>query len=204
MRRLRNLGLDLVATVFILATLSACGESTATNAIKYPIINWPMLLPPKWDENALLKNIDLSKMQDNDPRAFELLKKVRESWNNAPVVERLDGKAITITGYPVPLDGNAHFIKELLLVPYFGACIHTPPPPSNQIIHVHIKNSLPLPYDDLVTFTNSYGGITIKGILKVAHSSSTLGEAGYQMEAKIIAPLEDQLTQNNEQHIVNR
>ena len=195
MLSLRKFKLHKLVVILIVMMISACDKSMTTDANQYPTISWPTLLPAKWDENALLKNIDLSKMQDNDPRAFELLKKVRVSWNNAPVVESLDGKAITITGYPVPLDGNANFIKELLLVPYFGACIHTPPPPSNQIIHVHIKNGLPLPYDDLVTFTNSYGGITIKGILNVAHSSSALGEAGYQMDAKIIAPVEDQITQ---------
>lgn len=197
MRYFRNIRADLFIVILAVVTITGCSQSdkSATKgAIKYSTITWPMLIPPNWDENSLLNNIDLSKMQDNDPKAFELLKKVREGWNNAPVVESWDGKAVTISGYPVPLDGNTKFIKELLLVPYFGGCIHTPPPPSNQVIHIYLNNTLPIPYDNLVMFTTSYGGITVKGVLKVAHSSSALGEAGYQMEGKIIAPIEEQAT----------
>ena len=58
-------------------------------------------------------------MEDNDPRAFELLKDMREQWNNAPIVESLDDKAITMNGYVAPLDGDAEHVKEFLLVPYF-------------------------------------------------------------------------------------
>jgi hypothetical protein len=29
-------------------------------------------------------------------------------------------------------------VTEFLLVPYVGACIHVPPPPPNQIVHVKV------------------------------------------------------------------
>ena len=41
-----------------------------------------------------------------------------------------------IPGFVVPLEDSKDGLKEFLLVPYFGACIHSPPPPANQIIHV--------------------------------------------------------------------
>lgn len=53
---------------------------------------------------------------------------------NAPVVKALDGIEAKLPGYIVPLEiSEAGLVTEFLLVPYYGACIHVPPPPSNQI-----------------------------------------------------------------------
>lgn len=186
--------LSLMLVILIALTTSACGKSgnadTTAASSEYPLIDWLKLTPASWDGTTLLKEVDLSNMQDDDPKAFALLKKLKKQWSNAPVVKSLDGKAVTIKGYPVPLDGNADFIKDFLLVPYFGACIHTPPPPSNQIIYVHLKG-LPIPYESMDAFTDSTGALAVRGILKVVHSSSALGEAGYQMQANVTAPTEE-------------
>ncbi len=52
------------------------------------------------------------------------------------VVEELDGKVVRIPGYLLPLEFSGKKVTEFLLVPWVGACIHTPPPPPNQIVHV--------------------------------------------------------------------
>jgi hypothetical protein len=39
-------------------------------------------------------------------------------------------------GYLLPLEFSGKEVSEFLLVPWVGACIHTPPPPPNQIVHV--------------------------------------------------------------------
>jgi len=153
-----------------------------TGSTEYPLLNWDALTPVNWDANALLKDIDLSEMEDDDPRAYDLLKDVREQWNNAPVIKSLDGKAITINGYVAPLDGDTEQVKEFLLVPYFGACIHSPPPPSNQVIHVHVAGKgIPL--------TDWGATVTVSGSMIVAQSDSALGVAGYQMQADIVKPI---------------
>lgn len=52
-------------------------------------------------------------------------------------VAALNGESVRIAGYIVPLEFDDNFIvTEFFLVPYYGACIHVPPPPPNQIIHV--------------------------------------------------------------------
>jgi len=52
----------------------------------------------------------------------------------------LNNKDIRIPGYLLPLEyADNKVITEFLLVPFFGACIHTPPPPPNQIVHVKSK-----------------------------------------------------------------
>jgi hypothetical protein len=51
----------------------------------------------------------------------------------------LDGKLIKMPGYILPLEYNGKMITQFLLVPFVGACVHVPPPPANQIVHVTTK-----------------------------------------------------------------
>ena len=52
------------------------------------------------------------------------------------VVTEYNDVQVKIAGYVLPLDFEDTTVKEFLLVPYIGACIHVPPPPPNQIIYV--------------------------------------------------------------------
>lgn len=56
-------------------------------------------------------------------------------------VKKLDGKLIKLAGYLLPLDFSNKGIKEFILVPYVGACIHVPPPPTNQMVLVRLAKS---------------------------------------------------------------
>ncbi len=56
-------------------------------------------------------------------------------WNDT-LLDDLDGREIRMPGYALPLEFEGTTVTEFLLVPYVGACIHTPPPPPNQIVHV--------------------------------------------------------------------
>ena len=94
-------------------------------------------------------------------------------------VAALQGKTIRIGGYPVPLETDTKGRSTLFfLVPYPGACIHVPPPPSNQI--VHIFSEMGVRVEDL------YQPYWIEGKMQVRASSSELADAGYQMEAEKI------------------
>jgi hypothetical protein len=59
-----------------------------------------------------------------------------EQENQGKLVENLDGKQVRIAGYLLPTEFAGNRVTEFLLVPTQGACIHTPPPPPNQLIHV--------------------------------------------------------------------
>ncbi|WP_425452326.1 DUF3299 domain-containing protein [Stutzerimonas urumqiensis] len=103
----------------------------------------------------------------------------------APVVPALDGVEIKLPGYVVPLDMlDDGQVTEFLLVPYFGACIHVPPPPSNQIVHV--RTDEPFLQEAL------WQPFWIEGVLRVEAVSSELAEAGYRMQAERIYPYEMQ------------
>ncbi len=68
----------------------------------------------------------------------------RQSEAPPPVVAALDGQRVQIGGYVVPLDFDATTVKEFLLVPFVGACIHVPPPPANQIVYVKAEKGFSL------------------------------------------------------------
>ena len=61
----------------------------------------------------------------------------REELRTA-VVKDLNGQNVRIPGYLLPLEASGDKVTEFLLVPYVGACIHVPPPPPNQIVHVRV------------------------------------------------------------------
>lgn len=101
---------------------------------------------------------------------------------DAPVVKALDGQSVSLPGFVVPLEGDSELITEFLLVPYFGACIHVPPPPPNQLVHVTIKGGVPI--DSL------YDAIVVTGVIKTQTWSSEIAQVGYQMQAVGVAPFE--------------
>jgi hypothetical protein len=127
-----------------------------------------------------LKGLEFGALSDADPRANQMLKKMREVWDNAPSNPALDGQSVRIPGYVVPLEETKDGLKEFLLVPYFGACIHSPPPPANQIIHV-------LPSSVAKGF-RSMDPVWISGTLKREKVDSYMGAAGYRMQAQLVEP----------------
>ena len=150
-------------------------ESAATRSA-YKTVSWDDLLPPDWDPTAAFKGIDLAKLDDADPRAGDALEKMRRAWDAAPTNPAMNGKAIRIPGFVVSLDGGPGELREFLLVPYFGACIHVPPPPANQIIHV-------MP-DKPVKGVKNMEAVWVSGKLDIGHNDSPMGKSGYRMQAK--------------------
>ncbi|WP_124323139.1 DUF3299 domain-containing protein [Pseudomonas chlororaphis] len=140
---------------------------------------WSEMIPP--DAPAEVPNMkplhDLSQM--SDALAAESAPAARQEMPNAPVVQSLDGLSVRLPGYIVPLEVSEEGrTTEFLLVPYFGACIHVPPPPSNQIVHV--KSQVGVKLDEL------YQPYWIEGPMQVKASTSEIADAGYQMEAQKI------------------
>lgn len=99
------------------------------------------------------------------------------------VVKELNGKRIRVPGYVVPFDFNANAEhKEFLLVPYFGACLHTPPPPPNQIIFVTSEAGAKI--DDI------YDPVWLEGTLTTGEFLNELGNSAYELSLTKIEPYE--------------
>ncbi len=96
----------------------------------------------------------------------------------APVVTALDGKRVRIGGYVVSLDFEATRVKEFLLVPFVGACIHVPPPPANQIVYVKSAKGFDV--------SGMFEPVWVTGTLKVSTAFTGLAEAGYSLDAETV------------------
>ena len=141
-------------------------------------LDWQALVPKDWDPLKRYRNNSLGSLDDSDPKAIALAQQMRDTWDNAPTNSTVDGARARISGYVVPLDANKGELREFLLVPYFGACIHTPPPPANQIIHI----SLATPVKDLHTMD----AVSVSGTLHTDRNNSLMGMSGYAMDAVLV------------------
>ena len=148
----------------------------------WPELKWPELIPKDWDPRAVFKDLDLSKMQDSDPRAMEALDRMKAAWDTAPVEKTLAGRRVRIAGFVIPLERKGDKFTEFLLLPYFGACIHSPPPPANQIIHA--RSARPL------AGIKTMDPLWVWGTLGIERSSSPWGTAGYRLQVTGTSPYE--------------
>lgn len=168
----------------VLLWLAGCDtsqQSDATNdtPIVYREINWEVLVPEGYRPDAVLEEYaqkyKLDELDDYDPIVLELEKKLKALLASAPVDETLADAAVKLAGYILPLESDGSLTSEFLLVPYFGACIHVPPPPANQTIYV--KMDEPIETDGL------FDAVWVYGTLKIERQSSEYAEAGYTMQA---------------------
>jgi len=101
----------------------------------------------------------------------------RQAMQSVDVNPDLINKRVLIPGFIVPLAYNAQRrVTEFLLVPFFGACIHLPPPPPNQVIHVS--------YERGVTLENFYDAYTIHGLLTSEVIEGELATSAYKLQAE--------------------
>ncbi|MFO6418977.1 DUF3299 domain-containing protein [Hylemonella sp. W303a] len=145
-------------------------------------VAWRELAPENWNPDTVLKQVrqGTPSLDDNDPRTRERMQLMNMLWANAPTNARMDEVSVRLSGYVVPLEKNEVGITEFLLVPYFGACIHTPPPPANQIVRIVARPAV----RDLRTMDP----VRVSGVLRVERNNSELGHSGYAMVAARVEP----------------
>ncbi|EAQ02146.1 lipoprotein, putative [Pseudooceanicola batsensis HTCC2597] len=109
---------------------------------------------------------------------------VNDTWvpqfdeNAGKLNARLDGKPVKLPGYIIPFDVSSEGVTSFMLVPYVGACIHTPPPPPNQLVFV--TASTPWPSESL------WDPVWVSGRLSAKAISTQIAEVGYQIAAEKI------------------
>lgn len=185
-------------TAFIIAALLPIAAQPKTERMpplapspgipaEYKNLPWDDLVPKDWDPSKPFKNLNLGKLKDGDPRAQEVLDMMKSEWDSAPINPELDGKKIKIPGFVVPLEENQTAVSEFLLVPYFGACIHVPPPPANQIIHVITAKP--------VRNLHMMDTVWVAGELKTARFSTQvtmgIGASGYEIKDALTTPYKE-------------
>ncbi len=179
----------------LLALLAGCdtgketepGKSAAIQA-SAPVsgvqeLDWDALIPADWRPETLLDSYNADDLEDDDPRAQELMDKLQTLWKEAPVVPELDGSLVRLPGFVVPLETDGNKVSAFLLVPYYGACIHVPPPPANQTVYVVTEQGKE-------TRQELFDTVWVTGMLQVKHTSNDVGDAGYTLYAEDVVPYE--------------
>lgn len=92
----------------------------------------------------------------------------------------LNGKQVRIPGFVVPLEGDADKVSEFLLVPNYGSCVHTPPPPPNQLIYVTFPQGAPE--------LNLWDVVYLEGKLITQQHAVGIAEAGYHIIGSSVSP----------------
>ena len=146
---------------------------------RFRTTTWKELLPDEWDPPMQFRGRALDRIREGDAQELALMREMRPLWDNAPTRNDLDGANIRLSGYVVPLELSRGDIKEFLLVPYFGACIHSPPPPANQIVHVVLPKPRPL---------RTMEAVWASGTLRTRRQDSPLGMSGYSLEGFDVKP----------------
>lgn len=146
-------------------------------------IEWDSLIPDDYRPDKLLAEFNIDELSDDDPRAAELMQKLQALWDTAPVRDDLDGAEIRLPGFVVPVEGDARETTGFLLVPYYGACIHVPPPPANQTVYV-------LTEQGEGANPGLFDVVWVTGTMSVKRTETDLAEAGYTLYASDVEPYE--------------
>jgi hypothetical protein len=183
-----------IALFCVLFFLCACGEKKQTQPDGTSKTQAPDLMP-KEDLDALMNPPDyLDDIADgsaedtlNDNLRMqpdELDDPYQKALVSTRIIAEFDKRNIRLPGFIVPLDFDDHqVITSFLLVPFFGACIHYPPPPPNQIIFATYEPGLRL--DDLSD------AFFVEGTIFTELKEHDLATSAYSMTIDRILPYEE-------------
>jgi len=102
-------------------------------------------------------------------------------WYSVDIVPEYDGRKVRVPGFVVPLEyDEAQQVTEFFLVPYFGACIHMPPPPPNQIIHITVEGGFNL--------RSIYEPYVVEGEMQISMTHRDIGISAYSLSADRVVP----------------
>lgn len=180
-----NLFISIVAILYLIPLLTMAKEPVE--------IDWDQLMPPGYLESLLdngqpkssIQSPDIFEWDDSSIEAQSAFEELKIKLSSAPIVPELDNQYIKLAGFVVPLDFDFDHgtFSEFLLVPYHGACIHVPPPPSNQIVHVSSKKPVK---EEWLNYA-----VWVSGVLTTKSVDSEYGYAGYSMKDVSIEEYEE-------------
>ncbi len=172
------LAVTLVASLFVSLT-----PSLTYGREDIQRLDWDDLMPAHFSDDELFAGYDVEDYLDTDVEGQKRFEAFKKKLQSAPVVETLNGKLVSLPGFAIPLEGDSETTRLFLLVPYFGACIHVPPPPSNQIVLVSAVPG--------VQVDRLFAPVNVTGRLLVESANTDLADAGYKLHLTAIEEIED-------------
>lgn len=189
--------LPLYFLVVALATFSSTifaqdGDSISAEETQFQTVEWVDLIPPEVLEILLNPPAYISEIEDGSPEdqitsqiSNATLEEEEDVYQRAlastDVNTELDGQSVRIPGFVVPLEfDEEQTISQFFLVPYFGACLHMPPPPPNQIILVDAPAG--------VQMAALYEPFWIEGQISTTVSENDMAKSAYAMQLHRLTP----------------
>ena len=170
-----------IISAFPFALLCLACDQLAASEI--PELSWDDLVPADYQPDTVFGDLDISNLSDGDPRAKIAMEKLKKLWENAPVVKSFTGQRVRLPGFAIPLETDTKTAKSFILVPYYGACIHVPPPPSNHIVLVNA------PFGAHIE--EAFDTVMVEGTLTAGAITTDTAHAGYTMTAISVEPYKD-------------
>lgn len=176
-------------SLLALAVLAGLSSGAAADSARE--LKWADLVPKNKPVNTIMKSktffggsvpvTDAGPPPPPLPEGKFMSVKRHQPGDDRPpaVVSELNGQTVSIGGYVVPLDFDSTKVKEFLLVPFVGACIHVPPPPANQIIYVKAAQAFEV---------GQFDPVTVTGKISTTVAFTGLADAGYTMAADSVVP----------------
>ena len=153
---------QLITTAMASAALPTFAR--ANTAIE---ITWDELIPPGVPYSEIIAEGEMDERNDIWRPIFDT--------NATKLNPTLDGAYIKMPGFIIPIELLSSGVNSFVLVPYVGACLHTPPPPPNQLVFV--TTDTPWPNDDL------WEAVWVTGQMQHEVQSTEVAETGYALKA---------------------
>jgi len=142
----------------------------------YVSVEWDQLVAPGFSSDDIWARYadQLEAVEWGSPEANAIYDQMQaESLDAASINTEMDGQKVQMVGFVAPLSYETDVITEFLLVPFFGACIHVPPPPANQTIMVTL--------DEGMSLDDSYGMVLVTGTMSLDMVETGIGTASYSL-----------------------
>ena len=153
---------QMVATALASAALPKAGFAQAAKEI-----TWDDLIPPGVPYSEIIAEGEMDERNDYWRPVFD--------ENATKLNPALDGAYIKMPGYIIPLELSVAGVVSFILVPYVGACIHTPPPPPNQLVFVTT--------DEPWGSKDPWEAVWVTGRMRHEIQSTDVAETGYALQA---------------------
>ena len=168
------------------------GPKSAEAESAFETVEWADLIPPEVLEILLNPPSYITEIEDGsaeDQITSQMKNALAEEGEDAyrralastDVNPAMDGQKIRIPGFVVPLEfDEEQTISQFFLVPYFGACLHMPPPPPNQIILVDAP--------DGVQMSALYEPFWLEGEVSTVVTENEMAKSAYAMQLYKLSP----------------
>ncbi len=154
----------------VTAALTCSALPHVALASKAREVTWDDLIPPGIPYSEIIGEGEIDPVNDTWNPEYDA--------NATKLNQSLDGAYIRMPGYILPLEFSADGVREFILVPYVGACIHVPPPPANQLIFVNAEP----PWQS----EQFWDAVWVTGTIRTELLSTNIADIGYAMKAEQI------------------